>query len=165
VAVFLQFQRRRIGIACGRSGRRGLHSPPDRVQPTDARIAEPVEYELASSGRRDHLVVDEIRRQTRQREIAPTLPDDLVPGRERDQMREAFDGHDITVMDIRGNGIAHRHDLTHRRSPAAYLRLDWSPESGNVAALSIFLPVGTKARPPPSCHMPTRVAPCRMGPA
>jgi len=42
---------------------------------------------------------------------------------EADQVREAFDGDDVAVMDIRGDGVAHRHDLTHRRLPAAYLAI------------------------------------------
>jgi hypothetical protein len=39
------------------------------------------------------------------------LANDLVTRRERDQVREAFDGHTIAVANELGDGIAHRDNL------------------------------------------------------
>ncbi len=94
------------------------------MQAADAGIAEPAEDELSGRAGRNHLVVDQVRREAGQGQVALTLPDDLVPGGEADQMREAFDGDDVTVVDEGGDGVAHRRDLTHRRSPRDHLRIN-----------------------------------------
>jgi hypothetical protein len=44
------------------------------------------------------LIVDQIRRHPDERQIAPPLPDDFVPGGERDEVSEAFQCHDVGVM-------------------------------------------------------------------
>ena len=58
-----------------------------------------------------HLVVDEIGRQPGQREIALALANDLVTGRETDEVGEALDGDRVAVMHELGDGITHRGDL------------------------------------------------------
>ncbi len=45
----------------------------------------------------DQLIVDQIRRHADERQIAPPLPDDFVPGGERNQVCEAFQSHHIAV--------------------------------------------------------------------
>ncbi len=47
-----------------------LDPPPDRAEPADARVAEPREDELAGDAGRDHLVVDEVRRQPGEGQVA-----------------------------------------------------------------------------------------------
>ena len=47
----------------------------------------------------DELVVDEVGRHAHEGEVAPALPDDLVAGGERDQVREALERDDVAVVD------------------------------------------------------------------
>ena len=63
-----------------RAARRGLalDPAPDRVEPADARVAEPAEHELAGDAAGDHLVVDQVGRQPGERQVALALADDLV---------------------------------------------------------------------------------------
>src|SRR6185312_15842207 len=86
-------------------------SPPDRPEPTDARVAEPGEDQLAGDARRDHLVVDQVRREPGEGQVAPALADDLVAGGEADEMGEALDRDGVAVADEVGDGVAHRGDL------------------------------------------------------
>ena len=88
-----------------------LDPPTDGVQATDARIAEPAEDELAGHAGADHLVVDDVRRHARQRQVALPLADDLVAGREADEVREALDGHGVAVADQVRDRVAHGGDL------------------------------------------------------
>ena len=78
----------------------GLLDPaPDGVQRADARVAEPREDQLAGDAGADHLVVDHVRRHAREREVALALTDDLVAGREADQVGEALDRDGVAVAD------------------------------------------------------------------
>ena len=91
----------------------------DGTQPPDSWIAEPREHELRCHAAGDHLVVDEVRREARQREITFVLTDDLVAGRERDEVREALDCYGIAVAHEIGDRVAHGRDLgcpSHRAS-------------------------------------------------
>ena len=49
----------------------------------------------------DQLIADEIRCHPNQREIAATLTNQLVSGRERNEMRESLEGDDIAVANLR----------------------------------------------------------------
>ena len=62
VAVLLDLERLLGDLA--------LDPPPDRAEPADARVAEPAEDELAGDAGRDHLVVDEVRRQPGEGQVA-----------------------------------------------------------------------------------------------
>ena len=85
------------------------------VQRTDAGIAAPGERQRARAAHADHLVVDQVRRHADQVQVAPALADDLVPGSERDQVREALqrDG-------LRRRGRTGRSPRAACRSPCAY---------------------------------------------
>jgi len=87
-----------------------FHGTAERVQRTDAGIARPGEDELLRAARGDHLVVNEVGRQPAQRQIAAPLPNDLVPGGERDEMGEALDDDDVAVAHVARDGVPQRHD-------------------------------------------------------
>ena len=111
VAVLLELERLVRDLA--------LDPPADRAEPADARVAEPGEDELAGDAGGDHLVVDEVRRQAGQRQVALALADDLVAGGEADEVGEALDRDGVAVADELGDGVAHRRDLgggAHSRS-------------------------------------------------
>ena len=67
------------------------------MQRSHAGIAAPGENQLRCAARADQLIVDQIRRHPDQRQIAPPLADDFVPGGKGNQVREAFQRHDIAV--------------------------------------------------------------------
>jgi hypothetical protein len=64
----------------------------------------------------DHLVVHDVRGHPHQREVPPALPDDLVAGRDRDQVGEAFEGDDVAVMHQFRDRIGQGNDCTHTSS-------------------------------------------------
>ena len=75
------------------------------VQRADAGIAAPGEHQLVGAAHADQLVVDQVRRHADQRQVLAALADDLVPGRERDEMGEAFHGDGVAVPDGRFHGF------------------------------------------------------------
>ena len=98
----------------------GAGHPRDRVaepvQRADARVAAPREDQLAGAARADDLVVDEVRGHPGERQVAPALADDLVPGGERDEMGEPLERDRVAVVHELGHGIGQRHDLGHTRN-------------------------------------------------
>src|SRR2546425_71404 len=88
-----------------------FHGAPERVQRADTRIAGPGKDELPGAARGDHLVVDQVRREPGQREVATPLADDLVTRGEADEMGETFDDDGVTVVDEAGDSVPHRRDL------------------------------------------------------
>ena len=62
----------------------------------------------------DHLVVDEVGRHPHERQIAPALPDQLVPGGVRDQVGEALERDDVAVAHELVDRVPQRDDLGHR---------------------------------------------------
>ena len=70
------------------------------MQRADARIAAPGERELARAARADQLVVDEVGRHAHEMQVAPALADQLVAGRERDEVREALEREAGAVGDV-----------------------------------------------------------------
>ena len=89
VAVLLYLQRDRPGM---------LHRVAEPVQRADARIAAPGEDQLAGAACADELVVDQVGRHPDQGQIPAPLPDHLVSGGERDQVRESLHGHGVPVV-------------------------------------------------------------------
>src|SRR5438876_607016 len=81
---------------------RGLRSPPNGVEPSDPGVAQPAENQLSGDSTSDHLVVDQVGRHARKRQVALALTDDLVACCEADQVGEALDGHCIAVLDELG---------------------------------------------------------------
>jgi hypothetical protein len=102
MAVLLQPQGRRPAV-------RGRVAEP--VQRTDARVAAPGEDQPAGAAGADHLVVDDVRRHPDQGEVATALADDLVPGRDRDQVGEPLHRHGVAVVDERGDRFAEGHQV------------------------------------------------------
>ena len=115
-----------------RSGRRPavLHRVADAVQRTDAGVAAPREDQLRGAARTDELVVDDVRRHADQRQITAPLADDLVPGRERDQMGEALQRHGVAVVDQPRHGLRQRHDLRPRGKASGRQARLRTPRSG-----------------------------------
>jgi len=104
VAVLLQLQRPWPGV---------LHRVTEAVQRADTRIAAPGEDQPARAAGADDLVVDHVRGHPDQRQVTALLPDQFMPGRERNEVGEALHGHGVAVMDGRGDGFGKRHDLRH----------------------------------------------------
>ena len=106
VAVLLDLKERLTGCK-----RRRFRASANRVQRADTRVAEPAEDQLRGAPCGNHLVVDQIGRHARQRQVAALLSNDLVPCGKRDAVRESFDGHRIAVVHMRGDRRAHVHKL------------------------------------------------------
>ena len=102
MAVLFQLQR---------SGPVALDRVAKAVQRADARVAAPGEHELGGAAGADELVVDEVGRHPDEGEIASSLPDDLVAGGERDQVREALERNDVAVVDEARDRLGKRGDL------------------------------------------------------
>ena len=94
-----------------RAGPAVLHRVAEAVQAADARVAAPGEDEPAGAAHPDHLVVDDVRGQAHEREVAPPLPDDLVACRGRDQMRESLECDGVAVLDEIRDRVLERGDL------------------------------------------------------
>ena len=92
-------------------GQLALDAAPDGAEAADARVAEPAEHELGGHAAGDHLVVDDVGGEAGQGQVALALADDLVPGREADEVGEALDRDGVAVADQVGNRVAHRRDL------------------------------------------------------
>src|SRR2546430_14057239 len=68
---------------------------------------------LARGARPDHLVVEHVRRHPDQLEVAAALAQELVPGRERDQVREALERDAVSVVDQLRYDVGERGDRGH----------------------------------------------------
>ena len=75
------------------------------VQRSHAWISPPREYELRGAAGANELVVNQIGRHPHERQVPPSLADDFMGGRERYQVREAFHGDDVAVMDGVRDGV------------------------------------------------------------
>jgi hypothetical protein len=73
------------------------------MERTDAGIAAPRENQLCSHAHADHLIIDEIGRHSNERQTLFPLPDNLVAGCERNEMREPFAGKVIAIVNQFGN--------------------------------------------------------------
>ena len=91
--------------------RRRLRASADRVQRADARVTEPAKDQLLGAACSDHLVVHEIGRHSRQRQIASPLSNDLVPRGKRDAVGKSFNCHRIAVVHMRGDRRVHINEL------------------------------------------------------
>ena len=73
------------------------------MQRANARVAQITEHQCACYARRNHLVIDHVRRHANQRQIAASLADDLVSGGKADESGKAFNRHRQVILDILGN--------------------------------------------------------------
>ena len=97
VGVLLELERPRPAV---------LDRVAQPVERADARVAAPREDELPRTAHADHLVVDDVGRHPDELEVAPPLPDQLVTGRMRDQVREALERDGVAVADVLGDRFA-----------------------------------------------------------
>ena len=88
----------RVLFELERSAASLLHRVAQAMQRADAGIAAPGKHQLRGAAGADQLIVDQVGRHADQRQIAPALADDLVSGGERNQVSEAFQRHDVAVM-------------------------------------------------------------------
>ena len=96
VRVLLELERPRPAV---------LDRVAQPVQRADAGVAAPREDELRRAAGADQLVVDDVGRHPHERQLAPLLPDQLVPRGVRDQVREALERDRVAVADERGDGV------------------------------------------------------------
>ena len=89
--MFVDFERSRPRI---------LDGIAQAMQRADAGIAAPGERELARGADADQLVVEQIGRHAHEMQVPPALPDQLVAGRERDEVREALEREAGAVGDV-----------------------------------------------------------------
>jgi hypothetical protein len=96
--------------------------PLDRIaqpmQRSDAGVATPREDELARTPGTDHLVVQKIGGHPDEGEIPQPLPDNLVSGCKRNQMRESFERDGVSRVNRTSDRLVQLEQLTHRLSPA-----------------------------------------------
>src|SRR5262249_39443735 len=90
---------------------------------------------------RDHLVVDHVGRHPAQRQVTTALADDLVAGREADQVGEALDRDGVAVADELGDGVTHRNDLRARHAARSL-----APTHRSIAARAIARRLDPRAR-------------------
>jgi len=76
---------------------RVLHGVTQTMERPDARVAAPGEHQFRGTARADQLVVDHVGRQPDQRQIAATLPDDLVARGEGNEVSEPLERNDVAV--------------------------------------------------------------------
>ena len=107
--VRMLFQLQRLGPAM-------FDRVAQAMERADARIAAPGEDELARAAHADQLVVDDVRRHAHERQVTPSLPDQLVAGGMGDEMREALECDDVPVTDELLDRLGDRNDLSHARS-------------------------------------------------
>jgi hypothetical protein len=91
-----------------------FYSVAQPVERADARIAAPRKGQLFRRAHADQLVVDEVRRHADQLQPLAALADDLVRGREWDEMREALHRHAVAIAHVRGDRIMQGKNLGHR---------------------------------------------------
>ena len=98
---------------CIRDRPTGLDGIPEPMERPDPRISAPSEDELFGAAHADELVKHDVRRQSDQGQILAALPDDLVAGRDGDQVREAFHGHTVPIVDQVLDRLSQALDLRH----------------------------------------------------
>jgi len=87
-----------------------LHRSSEGVQRADPRVSGPAEDHLAGAAGGDQLVDHQVGREPGERQIVLPLPDDLVTGREADEVREALDDDRISVPHETRDRVGHRLD-------------------------------------------------------
>ena len=136
VAVLLDLEGRRVGV---------LDAPPDGVQRPRPRVAHPREHQAGDDPGGHQLVADHVGGEPAQGEVAPSLPDQLVPGGVADEMGEALDRHGVAVGDQPADGLAHGGDLAHP-SPSS----DCHQSNASTLAKGPTPPAGSDPQPPPA---------------
>ena len=82
-----------------------LYRVAQAVKRANARISAPGKNQLRGAAHADQLVVDQVRRHTNQRQIAPLLPDNFVPRGEGNQVGESLERNRVAVVHELRNGL------------------------------------------------------------
>ncbi len=90
-----------------------LDGVAEAMQRADPGVAAIGEHEPAGGAHPDHLVVEHVRRHPDQLEVAATLPQQLMAGREGDQVRETLERHAVAIRDELADGLVERYQLSH----------------------------------------------------
>src|SRR5712691_11185589 len=118
VGMFLDRERMRPAV---------LDRVAEAVQRAHPRVAAPGKHQLLRTAHADELVIEEVRRHADEREALAALADDLVSGRERDQVGEPLHRDHIAIP----NGFLHRlgkrQKARHRTGPpdVAWIAYGW----------------------------------------
>ena len=86
---------------------------PEAMQRTDAGVTAVGKHQAPSSAHADHLVIEHIGSHPDQLQLAPSLAQNLVAGRKRDEVREALERHRIAVAYKLGDSFGKGDDLSH----------------------------------------------------
>ena len=90
VFVFFDFERMRPAF---------FHRVAQAMQRSHAGIAAPGKLQLGGAAGADHLIVKHVRRHADQLQVTALLADDFVARRIGNQVREAFEGDGIAILD------------------------------------------------------------------
>ena len=107
MAVLLELERPRPAV---------LDGVAEAVEAPDAGVPAPGEHEPPRAAHPDQLVVEDVRCHADERQVGSPLPEDLVTGREGDQVREALEGDGAAVDDRPLDRLGERHDLGSARA-------------------------------------------------
>ena len=105
------------------------------------------EHELPRAAHPDQLVVDDVGRHPHERQVAPPLPDQLVAGGVRDQVREALERDGVSVVHELAHRFGERDGLGHRLRTGTDGR---AALHGDPAELGELVDHRLAAEPPPA---------------
>src|SRR5262245_53150695 len=88
-----------------------LHGIAQAMQRADPRIATPRKDQPPGDAHSDHLIEQQIGGHANERQVLPPLANDLVASRVRNQVREAFQSHTVTIANMAFNSFTEREKL------------------------------------------------------
>jgi hypothetical protein len=88
-----------------------LDGVAEAVQRPDAGVAAVGEDHPLDAAEADHLVEEDVGREADDGQVGAALAEQLVPGREGDEVREALERHEAAVLHERRDGFGKRLDL------------------------------------------------------
>src|SRR5438445_6345834 len=100
-------------LDCNRYRPASLVGISETVKRAHAGIADPGEDELIGTTHADELIVDEVGRHPDESEMAPSLANDLVPGREGNEMGKPFHGDCVAVAQGRFHRFGETEETRH----------------------------------------------------
>jgi hypothetical protein len=83
------------------------------VQRADSRIAAVGEDQFACRAHPDHLVVEHVRRHADEFQLCAALAQELMAGREWDQVSEALERDALAICDQISHSVAQAHEFSH----------------------------------------------------
>src|SRR5688572_21979045 len=88
----------------------GVAHAPQQTHPWVSGVGE--DY-LPGHAHADHLVVDDVRRHAQERQLLETLPDGLVPGSMRNEVRESLEGDGVAAVKVSPDRLGKAQELRH----------------------------------------------------